>query len=216
MARDDDPSRTMPASPRRSAGRRGEHVGRDLLRGGARERQLFLLRRASWSRLAILVVSLAVAYLDRALVATTCAARCSSAQLVAFACALWRWSTLCRRLRIQAGAASLAIQARARQRAEAVPGAQRPPHHRAHRRADVRVAGRTLCRDRRRRRHQQPRSPQDIWDGVVAGLIDACTARSARRRLRDGGRRRSARLLAEHFPVGPDDVNELDDHLVEI
>ncbi len=57
--------------------------------------------------------------------------------------------------------------------------------------------------------------PQDMWDSIVAGLID-----DARRdRLADGFVTAIAAvgaLLAEHFPVGPGDVNELDDHLVEI
>lgn len=57
--------------------------------------------------------------------------------------------------------------------------------------------------------------PQDMWDSIVAGLID--DARN--RRLTDGFVTAVAAvgaLLAEHFPVRPDDVNELDDHLVEI
>jgi putative membrane protein len=57
--------------------------------------------------------------------------------------------------------------------------------------------------------------PQDMWDSIVAGLID--DARNGR--LADGFVTAVAAvgaLLAEHFPVGPDDVNELDDHLVEI
>jgi len=57
--------------------------------------------------------------------------------------------------------------------------------------------------------------PQDMWDSIVAGLID-----DARHdRLADGFVTAVAAvgaLLAEHFPAGPDDVNELDDHLVEI
>ncbi len=57
--------------------------------------------------------------------------------------------------------------------------------------------------------------PQDMWDSIVAGLID-----DARRdRLADGfvaAIGAVGALLAEHFPVGPDDINELDDHLVEI
>jgi putative membrane protein len=57
--------------------------------------------------------------------------------------------------------------------------------------------------------------PQDMWDSIVAGLID-----DARHdRLTDGFVTAVAAvgaLLAEHFPVRPDDVNELDDHLVEI
>lgn len=57
--------------------------------------------------------------------------------------------------------------------------------------------------------------PQDIWDSIVAGLID--DARNDR--LADGFVTAVAAvgaLLAEHFPVRPDDINELDDHLVEI
>jgi putative membrane protein len=57
--------------------------------------------------------------------------------------------------------------------------------------------------------------PQDMWDSIVAGLID--DARNGR--LADGFVTAVAAvgaLLAEHFPVGPDDINELDDHLVEI
>ena len=57
--------------------------------------------------------------------------------------------------------------------------------------------------------------PQDMWDSIVAGLLD-----DARRdRLADGFVTAIAAvgaLLAEHFPPRPDDVNELDDHLVEI
>ncbi len=57
--------------------------------------------------------------------------------------------------------------------------------------------------------------PQDMWDSIVAGLID--DARHGR--LADGFVTAVAAvgaLLAEHFPVRPDDINELDDHLVEI
>lgn len=57
--------------------------------------------------------------------------------------------------------------------------------------------------------------PQDMWDSIVARLID--DARNGR--LADGFVTTIAAvgaLLAEHFPVKPDDVNELDDHLVEI
>jgi putative membrane protein len=57
--------------------------------------------------------------------------------------------------------------------------------------------------------------PQDMWDSIVAGLID-----DARHdQLAEGFVTAVAAvgaLLAEHFPVGPNDVNELDDHLVEI
>lgn len=57
--------------------------------------------------------------------------------------------------------------------------------------------------------------PQDLWDSIVAGLLE--DARNGR--LADGFVSAVAEvgtLLAEHFPVGTDDVNELDDHLVEI
>lgn len=57
--------------------------------------------------------------------------------------------------------------------------------------------------------------PQDMWDSIVAGLID-----DARHdRLADGFVTAIAAvgaLLAEHFPVLADNANELDDHLVEI
>ena len=59
------------------------------------------------------------------------------------------------------------------------------------------------------------RVPQDMWDSIVAGLIDD----ARRRRVADGFVTAIAAvgaLLAEHFPVGTGDVNELDDHLVEI
>ena len=59
------------------------------------------------------------------------------------------------------------------------------------------------------------RVPQDLWDSIVAGLIDD----ARRHRLADGFVTAIAAvgaLLAEHFPVGAGDVNELDDHLVEI
>jgi putative membrane protein len=54
-----------------------------------------------------------------------------------------------------------------------------------------------------------------MWDSIVAGLLD--DARNGR--LADGFVAAVAAvgaLLAEHFPVGAQDVNELDDHLVEI
>lgn len=57
--------------------------------------------------------------------------------------------------------------------------------------------------------------PQDTWDSIVAGLID--DARTDR--LADGfvtAIGTVGHLLAEHFPIRPDDVNELADHLVEI
>ncbi|MEW9805914.1 TPM domain-containing protein [Mesorhizobium sp. ZMM04-5] len=57
--------------------------------------------------------------------------------------------------------------------------------------------------------------PQDIWDSIVAGLIDD----AGNDRLASGFVTAIAAvgaLLAEHFPIRADDVNELDDHLVEI
>ncbi len=57
--------------------------------------------------------------------------------------------------------------------------------------------------------------PQNMWDSIVAGLLD--DARHGQ--LADGFVTAVAAvgtLLAEHFPVRSDDVNELDDHLVEI
>jgi len=57
--------------------------------------------------------------------------------------------------------------------------------------------------------------PQDMWDSIVAGLIDDAW----HERLADGFVTAVAAvgvLLAEHFPVRSDDKNELDDHLVEI
>ena len=57
--------------------------------------------------------------------------------------------------------------------------------------------------------------PQDLWDSIVAGLLE--DARNGR--LADGFVTAVAEvgtLLSEHFPVGTEDVNELDDHLVEI
>ena len=57
--------------------------------------------------------------------------------------------------------------------------------------------------------------PQDAWNDVVAALIDH--ARSDR--LADGfvsAIDSVGKLLATHFPARPGDVNELDDHLVEL
>jgi len=57
--------------------------------------------------------------------------------------------------------------------------------------------------------------PQDMWDSIVAGLIDD----AGQDRLTDGFVTAVAAvgaLLAEHFPPLADDGNELDDHLVEI
>lgn len=59
------------------------------------------------------------------------------------------------------------------------------------------------------------RVDQEKWDGVVRDLID----HARRDRLADGfvGAISSVgTLLSQHFPVTTDDVNELDDHLVEI
>lgn len=56
---------------------------------------------------------------------------------------------------------------------------------------------------------------QHVWDGVVRDL----TAHAGDDRLADGfvnAIGAVGSVLAEHFPVGPGDVNELDDHLVEI
>jgi putative membrane protein len=56
---------------------------------------------------------------------------------------------------------------------------------------------------------------QHVWDGVV----DELTAHARDDRLADGFVHAIGAIgmvLAEHFPVTPGDVNELDDHLVEI
>lgn len=56
---------------------------------------------------------------------------------------------------------------------------------------------------------------QETWDDVVRQLVDG----SRENRLADGfveAIGTVGALLAEHFPVSGDDVNELDDHLVEI
>ena len=56
---------------------------------------------------------------------------------------------------------------------------------------------------------------QHVWDGVVADL----TRHAGDDRLADGfvhAIESVGATLAEHFPVTPGDVNELDDHLVEI
>ena len=70
---------------------------------------------------------------------------------------------------------------------EAVPGPQRPHHRRAHRRADLRVAGRALCRDRRRQRHQRPRRAVNLGRGCRR-TDRACSNRPPRRRFRRIGR----------------------------
>ena len=59
------------------------------------------------------------------------------------------------------------------------------------------------------------RVPQETWDGVVAGLI----AHARRAEIADGfveAIGTVGALLAEHFPVTTGDVNELDDHVVEL
>ncbi|AZO10730.1 MULTISPECIES: TPM domain-containing protein [unclassified Mesorhizobium] len=56
---------------------------------------------------------------------------------------------------------------------------------------------------------------QHVWDGVVRDL----TAHAGDDRLADGfvkAVESVGAMLAEHFPVTADDVNELEDHLVEI
>lgn len=57
--------------------------------------------------------------------------------------------------------------------------------------------------------------PQETWNTIVAKLVEAARTE----RLADGfveAVEAVGDLLATHFPVRPDDVNELDDHLVEI
>lgn len=57
--------------------------------------------------------------------------------------------------------------------------------------------------------------PQETWDSVVATLI----AHARKGRVADGfieAIGTVGALLAEHFPVTAEDVNELDDHVVEI
>jgi putative membrane protein len=59
------------------------------------------------------------------------------------------------------------------------------------------------------------RVPQETWDDVVAGLI----AHARRAEIANGfveAIGTVGALLAEHFPVTAGDVNELDDHVVEI
>lgn len=56
---------------------------------------------------------------------------------------------------------------------------------------------------------------QDAWNDIVAALID----QARQDRLADGfvgAVEAVGALLERHFPVKPGDVNELDDHLVEI
>jgi putative membrane protein len=57
--------------------------------------------------------------------------------------------------------------------------------------------------------------PQQTWDAVVATLV----THARDRRVADGFVEAIGTvgvLLAEHFPVSHDDLNELDDHVVEI
>ena len=57
--------------------------------------------------------------------------------------------------------------------------------------------------------------PQSVWDGFVADLV----ADAGQNRLADGfvsAVGKVGNLLTEHFPAHAKDVNELDDHLVEI
>jgi len=57
--------------------------------------------------------------------------------------------------------------------------------------------------------------PQETWNAVVAGLI----AHAKKGDIADGfveAIGAVGALLAEHFPVSADDVNELDDHVVEL
>jgi putative membrane protein len=57
--------------------------------------------------------------------------------------------------------------------------------------------------------------PQDVWDSIVAGLIDD----ASKGRLADGfvtAVGAVGELLAANFPIRPADINELADHLVEI
>jgi putative membrane protein len=59
------------------------------------------------------------------------------------------------------------------------------------------------------------RVPQQTWDSVVAGLV----AHARRSEIAEGFVEAIGvvgALLAEHFPVSAGDVNELDDHVVEI
>jgi putative membrane protein len=57
--------------------------------------------------------------------------------------------------------------------------------------------------------------PQETWDGVVGRLIEG----ARENRLADGFIAAIGivgSLLSDHFPVSDNDINELDDHLVEI
>jgi putative membrane protein len=59
------------------------------------------------------------------------------------------------------------------------------------------------------------RVPQQTWDSVVAGLV----AHARRAEIAEGFVEAIGvvgALLAVHFPVTSGDINELDDHVVEI
>jgi putative membrane protein len=63
--------------------------------------------------------------------------------------------------------------------------------------------------------HINARVPQEDWNGLVAGLVE----HAAKGNLADGfvaAITKAGDLLARHFSRRPDDVNELDDHLVEL
>lgn len=57
--------------------------------------------------------------------------------------------------------------------------------------------------------------PQETWNGVVAGLIAHARSGDVADGFVDAVATVGA-LLAEHFPVGSGDLNELDDHVVEL
>lgn len=59
------------------------------------------------------------------------------------------------------------------------------------------------------------RVSQETWNGLVASLVDS----ARRRRYADGfiaAVAEAGDLLAQHFPRGASDLNELDDHVVEL
>jgi putative membrane protein len=58
--------------------------------------------------------------------------------------------------------------------------------------------------------------PQEKWDAIVSHIIDGIKSRQLVNHLADSIRE-CGKLLAEHFPIQPDDVNELNDdiHIVE-
>ena len=96
-----------------------------------------------------------------------------------------------------------------------VPRPQRAHHRGTHRRSDLRLARRALCRGRRRQRHQRPHATGDLErTGRESGRPRR--AEQARRRLRRRDRHGRRSILAQHFPVATHDRNELDDHLIEI